>query len=272
MVQEVLKRKPDGMYFDYIRYPRLKGRRATLTQIEDLWVYSDASKSAMLSRAQNNKGRALIQRYLDNKKITVDDLAEIDRRFPQEANQPPLWQGRQPASNENQQSPWSRRSQLESELWRFAVAHTYQGVVDFVTLAAAPAQQQGVRAGAVFFSDGNMVRGDGFDSRLQPWDRFPKTLEFHPMTYANCDRVDCVMEQVQRVVRYAPYGTKIYPVFAGIWQQSINGHPPLEQKMQALRQTAPQIDGLSHFAFSWQEPLSDRDRKFCRTPLPIQRR
>ncbi|MBE9032782.1 hypothetical protein IQ266_23885, partial [filamentous cyanobacterium LEGE 11480] len=272
MVQEVMKRKPDGMYFDYIRFPRLKGQFSAISRIEDLWVYSDASKGAMLSRAQNNKGRELIQRYLDNKKITVNDLQAIDERYPQEADQPPLWQGRKPSPRENQLSPWARKSRLEGELWRFAVSHTYQGVVDFLTLAAGPAQQQGIRTGAVFFSDANKTVGRGFDSRLQPWDRFPKNMEFHPMAYANCGRVDCVMAQIRRVTRLAPYGVKIFPVFAGIWQQTVRNHPPLEQKMQALRQTAPQINGLSHFAFSWQEPLADRDRKFCRVPLPIKRR
>lgn len=272
MVQEVLKRKPDGMFFDYIRYPRLKGEFSILSNVRDLWVYGDAAKTALLNRAQNAKGRELIQRYLDNKEISVQDLQMIDRQFPQEAAQPPLWQGRSPAPNENQLAPLARQTRLNGELWRLAVAHTYQGVIDFLALAAAPAQQQGIRTGSVFFSDGNNVQGRGYDSRLQPWHKFPKDIEFHPMAYANCGRVDCVMDQIRRVVGMVPYGSKIYPVFAGIWQQDVNGHPPLEDKMQALRQTAPQITGVSHFAYSWQEPLSDRDRKFCRAPLPIKRR
>jgi hypothetical protein len=272
MVQEVMKRKPDGMYFDYIRYPRLVGKRAVMREIDDLWVYSEASKNAMLSRAQNSKGRDLIQRYLDNKRITAQDLADIDQRYPQEANQAPLWQGRNPTPGENQLPAATRQAQLADELWRFAVAHTYQGVVDFLTMAAAPAQQQGIRTGAVFFSDANQVVGNGYDSRLQPWDRFPKNMEFHPMAYANCNRVNCITDQIQRVLKLAPYGTKVSPVLAGIWQQSVSNRPPLEVQMQGIQQIAPQIDGLSHFAFSWQEPLSDRDRKFCRAPLPIKRR
>jgi hypothetical protein len=268
MVQAVLKRKPDGIYFDYIRYPRLRGKYSVMDNIEDLWVYGEASSGAMLARAKNRKGRELIQRYLDHKKVTPQDLQEIDRRYPQEANQPPLWQGRNPAPNENRLSLKARQARLSDELWRFAVAHTYQGVVDFLTLAAAPAQQQGIRAGAVFFSDANNVVGRGYDSRLQPWDRFPKTLEFHPMAYANCNQVNCIMEQIQRVTRLAPDGSKVYPVLAGIWQQSVSNRPPLEQQMQGIRQSVPQIEGLSHFAFSWQEPHADRDRKFCRNPLP----
>jgi Glycosyl hydrolase-like 10 len=268
MIQEVLKRKPDGIYFDYIRYPRLQGRSAYMSQVRDLWVYGEASRSALLNRAQNAKGREVIQRYLDNQKITATDLEAIDRLYPREASQPPLWQGRNPVVGENQLAPRDRQTLLSRELWGLAVAHSYQGVVDFLTLAVAPAQQQGIATGAVFFSDGNNQQGQTFDSRLQPWDRFPASVEFHPMTYANSGRVSDVMTQVQRVVRLAPPGAKIYPVFAGIWQQTINGHPPLEQKMQSLREVAPQIDGVSHFAYSWQEPMSDRDRKLCRSTLP----
>jgi hypothetical protein len=268
MVQEVLKRKPDGMFFDYIRYPRLVGQRALMDDVSDLWVYGEASRSAMLSRANNEKGRELIRRYLDNKQITVQDVEEADRLYPQESAQPPLWQGRNPAPNENQLSTWDRRSRLENELWLFAVAHTYQGVVDFVSLVAAPAQQMGIRTGAVFFSDGNNVVGNKFDSRMQPWDKFPPNLEFHPMTYANCGRADCIINQVNRVVRMAPSGVPVKPVIAGIWQEPTSNRPPLEIQMQAIRQAAPQINEISHFAFSWQEPLSDSDRKFCRIPLP----
>jgi hypothetical protein len=36
--------------------------------------------------------------------------------------------------------------------------------------------------------------------------------------------------------------------------------------MQALRQIAPQINSVSHFAYSWQDPIFDRDRKFCQLP------
>jgi hypothetical protein len=34
--------------------------------------------------------------------------------------------------------------------------------------------------------------------------------------------------------------------------------------MQGLRLAAPQINAVSHFAYSWQDPGFDRDRKFCR--------
>ncbi len=49
-------------------------------------------------------------------------------------------------------------------------------------------ERQGIPAGAVFFPDGNRLVGNqGFDSRLQAWDSFPPSLEWHPMSYANCN-------------------------------------------------------------------------------------
>ncbi|NJO81099.1 MAG: hypothetical protein HC827_23085, partial [Cyanobacteria bacterium RM1_2_2] len=123
---------------------------------------------------------------------------------------------------------------------------------------------RGLKAGAVFFPDGNQTVGaQGFDSRLQPWDRFPSTIEWHPMTYAICEDASCVAAQVQRVTAQAPTGTHIQPALAGTWGQTLHQHPPLEKQLQAIRQTSPQIQAVSHFAFSWQEPEFDRNRKFC---------
>jgi hypothetical protein len=62
----------------------------------------------------------------------------------------------------------------------------------------------------------------------------------------------------------APAGTQIEPAIAGTWGQILNGRPSLEAQMQAIHQAAPQISSVSHFAFSWQDPQYDRDRKFCR--------
>jgi hypothetical protein len=139
-----------------------------------------------------------------------------------------------------------------------------QGVLDFLTAAIQPVQQQQIPAGAVFFPDGNQTVGtQGYDSRLQPWDRFPNSIEWHPMSYATCGTVDCIVQQVQRVLSSAPSGARIQPALAGTWGQSINGRPSLEAQMQAIRAATPQINEISHFAFSWQEPQYDRDRKFC---------
>ncbi len=264
LVEAVAKRRPDGMLFDYIRYPRGTGSASIASKVQDLWIYGDASQQAMLRRALNDKGRELIKRFVKRGFISAADVMAIDKLYPQQPD-PPMWQGRTPALNENR-APIARRAAiLQVDLWRFSVAHAMQGVVDFLTAAVAPAQRLGIPTGAVFFPEANQSVGQGFDSRLQPWDRFPASLEWNPMAYGVCGNATCIVSQVQRVVGQAPSGTQVKPVLAGIWQQSIGNRPPLEVQMEAIRQANPQVSAISHFAYSWQEPLSDRSRKFCQT-------
>ncbi len=260
LVQAVIQRKPDGVLFDYIRYQRGKGTASVARRVQDLWIYGGASQQALLQRAINNKGRDLIMRYLSQGTITAADLAAVNQRYPAEPE--PLWQGRR--STAANQPPDQQLAQLQFELWQLGVAHAAQGVVDYLTDVSAPVRRAGIASGAVFFPDGNQTVGPGYDSRLQFWDRFPTGMEWHPMAYGTCGRTDCILSQVYRVLRAAPPGTRVEPVLAGIWQQSISNRPPLEQQIQDLRQGVPQLKAMSHFAYSWQEPGSDRDRKACR--------
>lgn len=255
LLQAVLQRRPDGVLFDYVRYPRGSGAASVASRVQDLWIYGPAAQTALLQRAQNRKGQELIRRFLAQGSVTTGDLNAVNSLYPQEPI--PLWQGRTSA----QATPIAS---LQSELWRLSVAHAMQGVLDFLTAAIQPVQQRQIPAGAVFFPDGNQTVGtQGYDSRLQPWDRFPNSIEWHPMSYATCGTVDCIVQQVQRVLSSAPSGARIQPALAGTWGQSINGRPSLEAQMQAIRAATPQINEISHFAFSWQEPQYDRDRKFC---------
>lgn len=263
MMQEVLKRKPDGVLFDYIRYPRSRGRQSVTTSVRDLWIFGEASRRSLIDRGLNNKGRELIKRYLDRGSISVSDVAAVDKLFPRE--KVPMWQGRTPSAIETRGSAAQRVGVLQTDLWRLSVAHAMQGVVDFLNLAAYPVKQAGLPAGAVFFPEGNQAIGQGYDSRLQPWDRFPRTLSWHPMSYATCGNADCIVKQVQRVLAQATPGTEVRPVLAGIWQNSISNRPPLEVQMEALRSLSPRISSISHFAYSWQEPQSDQSRKYCTT-------
>lgn len=255
LLQAVLQRGPDGVLFDYIRYPKGTGSASVASRVQDLWIYGPAAQQALYQRALNQKGMELIQRFLSQGFVSSGDLSDLNIRYPQE--QTPLWQGLSP-SNIASADYW------QGELWRLSVAHAIQGVLDFLTMAVSPVQQQGLKAGAVFFPDGNQTVGaQGYDSRLQPWDRFPNTVEWHPMAYATCADASCIVSQLQRVIAQAPAGTQIQPALAGSWGQTISNHPPLEQQMQAIRQALPQIQAVSHFAFSWQEPEFDRNRKFC---------
>jgi hypothetical protein len=264
MVQAIAQRKPDGMLFDYIRYPRGHGAASVASKVQDLWIYGEASRRVLLQRAFNYKGMELIQRYLNRGYITGDDLKAIHLLYPKEPQ--PLWQGLDlPKSTEK--LPLAQRvAALQAELWELTVAHAAQGVLDFLASAIAPARQQGIPIGVVFFPEGNLSVGQGFDSRLQPWDRFPSELSWQPMSYGVCGSTSCIVSQVQRVMQQSPANVQIIPALAGIWQQPVSNRPPLEQQMAALSPYSSLIQSVSHFAYSWQEPGSDRDRKFCSLP------
>jgi len=265
LVQAVLRREPDGMLFDYIRYLRGAGAASVASRVQDLWIYGPAAQQAFLQRAQNQSGQDAMRRFLQTGRITHQDARDLQARYPQEAQ--PLWQSLSPDPAYSLAPPEERSPYLQQSLWRLAIAHAYQGVIDFLSLAAAPVQRRGIPAGAVFFPEGNQFVGQGgMDSRLQPWDRFPQSLQWHPMSYATCGSTSCIVNQVQRVINRASNPAQVMPVLAGTWGQSMSGRPSLESQMLAIRQANPQLRTVSHFAFSWQEPQMDQDRKFCQLP------
>jgi hypothetical protein len=263
LVEEIAKRRPDGILYDYIRYPRGTGTQSVASRVQDLWIYSDASREALYQRAQNRQGRALIDRYIRNGFISAQDIVAVKNSYPDETI--PMWQGRTPLSWEYEASAQQLQQKLQLDLWYLAVAHAAQGVVDFLAVASAPAQRLGIPTGAVFFPDGNQTVGQiGFDSRLQPWDKFPVNMEYHPMSYGVCGHSGCIVDLVRRVTNMANPRARIIPALAGGWGNAVNGRPSLENQMESIRRTLPQINSISHFAYSWQEPALDRERKFCR--------
>jgi uncharacterized lipoprotein YddW (UPF0748 family) len=44
MLQAVLQRQPDGVLFDYVRYPRGVGGYSVADEVDDLWIYGQASR------------------------------------------------------------------------------------------------------------------------------------------------------------------------------------------------------------------------------------
>ena len=262
LVQEVLEREPDGILFDYIRYPRGLGGQSYVHNVRDLWIYSQSSLNALYDRASNKKGRAIIKKYVDRGTITISDIKAIDLQFPQETYA--KWQGRRnlPEDSTNLKA---RRQRLKRDLWLFSVAHAAQGIIDFLSFAAQPAQNRNIPAGAVFFPDANRLVGTtAFDSRLQAWDKFPADLEWHPMAYAVCGKqTDCISDQVETVLKTASQNTLVTPALAGAWGKVYRDHPPLETQIEALRKATPQINSMSHFSYAWQEPERDRQRKSC---------
>lgn len=264
LMQEVIKRRPDGVLFDYVRYPRGSGSASVVGDVKDLLVYGRASQQALIKRATNAKGRELISRFVQKSHIGVGDLKELNKKYPRE--QEPLWQGRISGTLGKSASLDQQQQTLQQELWLLSVAHAYQGVVDFLDMAARPVQQAGLPSGAVFFPGGNKAVGQrGFDSRMQPWDRFSPSLQWHPMAYAACGSANCILEEVRDVINSAPPGVKVQPALAGAWGRSAYGNrPSLEQQMAGLRSLSSSITTVSHFAYSWQQPQNDTNRKSCR--------
>jgi Glycosyl hydrolase-like 10 len=264
LVSAILQRRPDGVLYDYIRYPKQTGGGSVAAQIKDLWIFSSAAKQTMIGRAMNEKGRAVIQQYLQQGTLSASQLAVIDKQFPTEGEA--LWQGRNPPKVDPKKLPSAavRLPRLLNDLWYLGVAHAYQGVVDFLNAAVYPVKQQGLAAGAVFFPDGNRRIRQGFDSRMQAWDRFPNTIEWHPMSYGLCADSSCISSQVTRVFQQAPSGTQVIPAIAGVWGTNGYNRPSLEAQMSAVRQAAPQIAGFSHFDFSWQDPQFAGLRRSCK--------
>jgi len=262
MVQAVIARKPDGALYDYVRYPRLLGAASVASEVKDLWIYGSAAQQAFLQRAYNNKGRDLIQRFLQRGYLTISDVEQVDALYPTEGE--PLWQSRNPPAiaPEDLAPAAERRPGLQNELWRLSVAHAIQGVVDFLQAAATPSRQAGLSTGAVFFPYGNRAVGNGYDARLQHWNRFPSWLDSHPMAYAVCGNASCIVDEVQRVLSVRNAAT-VKPALAGTWGAAQNNRPSLEAQMDALQQAAPQIKTVSHFSFAWQDPVFERERKTC---------
>ena len=255
LLQAVLRRRPDGVLFDYIRYPRGTGKNSVVGKVKDLWIYGEASKQALLQRAQNQQGKWLLAKYLNSGSINSNDLAQMKKLYPGEKT--PLWEGRSPKAPNS-------LSALQLDIWYFTVAHAAQGVLDFLEFASSQVRQRGIIAGAVFFPDGNKVVGDiGFDSRLQPWPHFSPNLEWHTMSYALCGNPSCIVAQVQRVVESAPNPENVNPVLAGFWGRQEGKRPSLEAQMEAIRTSARQIESISHFSYSWLETEHTRERQSC---------
>lgn len=268
MLQAVLQRRPKGVLFDYIRYPKQSGGASVASRSSDLWIYGDAAKTMMINRGSNQKGRAVINHYLKYGTIKANDVKAVDGLFPDEG--PASWQGRNTKGLTTKTSADVRASKLRWELWLLSVAHAYQGIVDFLNRSAVQSQRQGVIPGAVFFPDANKRVGQGYDSRLQPWDRFSQNMEWHPMAYGLCaDGLSCITKQVIRVRQNTP-NKKLTPAIAGAWGRRAYNRPSLEQQMYAIRRADPKIDAMSHFDFSWQDPTFANARRNCNINFTTQ--
>jgi hypothetical protein len=249
-ISSLNQRKPDGMVFDYVRYPATFAGTSQVTNVKQLWIYGDASRTALLNRISNPEIRKLMTIFLETGTVNAKDIIEIEN-------------GRKdPAQRLDKTSNPARAAELaKKSLWQLATNHAYNGVIDFVSAVALPLGKNRVPVGAVFFPNGNRMDSGSFDMRMQAWDRFPVYMERHPMTYALCADGRCVADQVSQVLRQSSPDTTVCPVLAGAWGQSFREHPSFEIQMQAIKQKEPKINCVSHFVYAWMEPESDRLRK-----------
>ncbi|MGF1492205.1 MAG: family 10 glycosylhydrolase [Microcoleaceae cyanobacterium] len=262
LLNSVLQRRPSGVLFDYVRYPKGLGGQSVATRVQDLWIYGDASQKAFLQRATNERGQELIQRFLNQGFVTETDLKQIETLYPDQEE--PFWQDEKVLKPLSAIAPLGET--LQNQLWRLSVAHAQQGVLDFLGNISQTVQGRGIPAGAVFFPEGNRrIREQGFDSRLQPWTLFSNSIEWHPMAYGVCGNTSCITSQVQTVVSQAQPGTKVIPALAGQWGRAFNNRPSLEQQMQAIRSASPQVQSVSHYSYDWLEPGLTQQRKFCQS-------
>ncbi|MFS8882036.1 hypothetical protein NW849_01370, partial [Synechococcus sp. R55.3] len=271
--------------------------------VRDLWIHGEAARKAYLDLAENPAGRALLERYLSQGYVTVRDVQQLDAAYAEEPRwrQPGdpwpnpqqvlslelLDRGAQRDSTATEQrsgdlssinsleSPQPlgdptptpraalRQERWQQQLWQLSVEFARYGVLDYLRQVAQPVQRLGIPAGAVFFPEGNQAVGEGFDARLQPWDRFDPDMEWHPMSYARCEDATCVAQQVEQVLAVASPQTFVCPAIAGLWGQSQRQRPSLEVQMAELARRFPQLPCVSHFALSWIEPEMERSRRTC---------
>jgi hypothetical protein len=303
LIRRILQRQPDGILFDYIRYPRGSGGSSLAATVRDLWIHGEAARQAYLDLAENAAGRALLERYLSQGYVTVADVLHLDATYGEEPKwrqpgdprpsasgerplSPELWEGMaqgraggnedlhsslanedsQPSANPTPSPTPSaafRQERWQQQLWQLSVEFARYGILDYLRQAAQPAQSLGIPSGAVFFPDGNQAVGEGFDARLQPWDRFDPGMEWHPMAYAKCEDGSCVAQQVEQVLAVASPQTFVCPAIAGLWGQAQRKRPSLEAQMAELARRFPQLPCVSHFALSWIEPELERSRRTC---------
>ncbi len=313
LIRRILQRQPDGILFDYIRYPRGSGGSSLATTVRDLWIHGEAARQAYLDLAENPAGRALLERYLSQGYVTMADVRYLDATYaegpkwrqpgdpkPSASGErplsPELWDGMAQGraggnwhsthadsegysgNSENLAAPRPeaappdptptpsaalRQEHWQQQLWQLSVEFARHGILDYLRQAAQPARSLGIPTGAVFFPDGNQAVGEGFDARLQPWDRFDPGMEWHPMAYAKCEDSSCVVQQVEQVLAVASPQTFVCPAIAGLWGQAQRQRPSLEVQMVELARRFPQLPCVSHFALSWIEPELERSRLTC---------
>ena len=265
-LEELLDRKPDGMLFDYIRYPTVYLEDTLISQPQQLWIYSDASRQALLESLSSNRERVLMQAYLASGDLSADRILTSLQNDPNSLLPFESKEGAEEMETvdlsrlKSEGVAEETLEQYRQYFWEIATNHAYRGVIEFAEFAATPVRDRDLSVATVFFPQGNLAQDGAFDARMQPWDRFPQDLQRHPMTYAICPDGACVVQQVEDVVRQSS-NSPVCPILAGTWGQPFSDHLALENQMTLLEDRFPHLECVSHFVYAWMEPESDRSRK-----------
>ncbi|MEE3717424.1 family 10 glycosylhydrolase [Tumidithrix elongata RA019] len=245
LVRAVAQRRPDGIVFDYIRYPQRSG--SVVNNVRDLMIYGDTSLQKLFELALSGQGQEAMIAYLKNGSVgNLKIPANI-----------PLWK------LPPQMQPVTSGGDLDRQLWQLVLAHARKGVVEFLDYVSQPAHEAGISTGAVFFPKAHLTYGNGVDPRLQPWFAFTNVSEWAPMSYAACGNASCIIDEITLVMEKATGSQAICPILMGYWGQSSPDRLALEQQIAAVHQAYPQLNCLSHFAYSWLDLNADRQRRTC---------
>jgi hypothetical protein len=245
LVRAVAQRRPDGMVFDYIRYPQRSG--SVVNNVRDLMIYGDASLKKLLGLALSGQGQEAMVAFLKNGSVgNLTIPANI-----------PLWK------LPPQMQTVNSGGDLNQQLWQLVLAHGRKGVVEFLNDVTQPVREAGIPTGAVFFPKAHLTYGNGVDPRLQPWYEFKNVNEWEPMSYASCGNASCIIDEITLVLEKATGSQTICPILIGYWAQSSPDRMAIEHQIAAVHQAYPNLNCLSHFAYSWLDLNADRQRKAC---------
>lgn len=245
LIRAVAQRRPDGIVFDYIRYPQRSG--SVVNHVRDLMIYGDTSLKKLLELALSAQGQDAMIAYLKNG--SVGHL-----KIPANV---PLWK------LPPQMQTVTSGGDLDAQLWQLVLAHARKGVIEFLNDVSQPARSTGITTGAVFFPKAHMTYGKGVDPRLQPWFSFTNVAEWAPMSYAACGNASCIIDEITLVMEKATGNQTICPILIGYWAQSSPDRLAIEHQIAAVHQAYPNLNCLSHFAYSWLDLNADQQRRTC---------
>ncbi|PLS68678.1 MAG: hypothetical protein CV045_06570 [Cyanobacteria bacterium M5B4] len=84
------------------------------------------------------------------------------------------------------------------------------------------------------------------------------------MLYSTCGHGGCIIDELATVIATTPPRVKLCPAIAGFWGVAKGARIPLESQLSALRNAYPSLNCVSHFAYSWLDLKSDRERRSCK--------